>query len=71
MITAKTDENNITRVVLDGNGKIIKGELCAVIDAYANTASKAFGISKAKVYEITLTEIAEILAKTLEKENRS
>lgn len=71
MISAKTDENNITRVVLDGNGKIIKAELCAAIDAYANTASKAFGISKAKVYEITLTEIAETLAKSLERENRS
>lgn len=71
MIIAITDENEATRVVLDGSGTIIKTELCAAIAAHANKASKASGISLTKAYEITLTEIVETLAKSLEKENRS
>ena len=70
MILVKTDENAITHVRLDGNGKIITAEICATIDAFSNKASKTFGVPKSKAYEIILTEIAEALAKSLEKKSR-
>lgn len=68
MILAKTNENNITNVQMDGSGMIITAELCAIVDAFGSGVSKNLGMPKSKAYEMILTQVANALAESLKKE---